>query len=72
MTVVGEGVAHAAQSAGVIAFAVKPSIGVGAGLVRVIAAAFAFEVTAVAAIVAADFAHKAFVAGPSLDECAVH
>ena len=68
MTVVGEGVTHVAQSAGVVAFAVQPSIGVGAGLVRVTAAALAFEVAAVAAIVAAVFAKEAFVTGPSLDE----
>ena len=64
MTVVGEGVAHVAQSAGVVVFAVKPSTGVGAGLVRVMSAAFAFEVAAVAAIVAAVFAKETFVTGP--------
>jgi non-canonical (house-cleaning) NTP pyrophosphatase len=58
MTVVGEGVAHVAPSAGVITFAVQLSIGVGAGLVRVKAAAFAFEVAAVTAIVDAVFAQK--------------
>lgn len=72
MTVVSEGVAHVAQPTGVVAFAVKPSIGIGAGLVRVIAAAFAFEVAAVAAIVTAVFTTEAFVTSPSLDECAVN
>ena len=72
MTVVGEGVAHVAQSAGVVAFAVQPCIGITVGFVRVIAAAFAFEVAAVAAIVVAVLAHEALVTGPSLDEGAVH
>lgn len=45
---------------------------IGGGLVRVVAAALVFEVAAIAAIVAAVFAYKAFVTGPSLDECAVN
>ena len=72
MTVVSQGVAHVAQPTGVVALAVKPGIGVGAGLVRVIAAAFAFEVAAVAAIVAAVFTTQALVTSPGLDECAVN
>ena len=72
MTVVSQGVAHVAQPTGVVAFTVKPGIEVGAGLVRVIAAAFAFEVAAVAAVVATVFTTQALVTSPGLDECAVN
>jgi hypothetical protein len=62
--VVSKYVAHAAQPAGVVAFAVQPCIDLRAGLVRVVAAAFAFEVATVAAIVTAILTRQAFVTSP--------
>jgi hypothetical protein len=44
VTVVGEGVAHVAQPAGVVAFAVQPCVGIGVRYVRVVAAAFVFSI----------------------------
>ena len=78
--VIAQGVAHEAQLAGRLTFAVQPRIGVGAGLVRVVAASLAFKVgteiviaVAVAVVVVlATLAHKALVAGPSLNQRAVH
>ena len=72
MAVVGERVAHVAQPAGVVAFAVQPGIGIGGGRVCVIAAALAFEVPPVTVIVAAVFTTEAFVPGPRLDEGAIN
>ena len=78
MPVVAQGVAHEAQLAGCLAFAVQPRIGVGAGLVRVVTASLAFEVgteiviaVVVAIVVLATLAYKALVAGPGLNQRAV-
>lgn len=72
MAVVTQGVAHEAQAAGVVALAVQPCIGIGARDMRVVAAAFVSEVAVVRGVVAAVFAHKAFVPSPGLDEGAVY
>lgn len=63
MAVVAQGAAHEAQFAGRVALSVKPRIGIGGGLVGVVAAALAFEVFRVpgTAILGA----KALVASPA-------
>ena len=72
MTVVTQSVTHKAHSAGVVGFAVQACIGIGAGLMGVLAAALVLEAGLVTAIVAAVLAHKACVASPGLDQCALH
>lgn len=62
--VISEGVVHVAQPAGVVAFAVQPCIDILAGLVRVVAAAFAFEVATVVSTVTAILTRQAFVTSP--------
>lgn len=66
--------AHIAQlAAGVVALAVQARVGIGFGLVGVVAALFAFEVAAVTvAPVVVILAHEALVASPGLDQRAVH
>lgn len=46
MAVVAQGVAHIAQTTGVVPFAVEPCVGIGAGLVSGIAALLAVKVIA--------------------------
>lgn len=73
--------AHEAQLAGRLAFALALCISIGAGPVPVVAASLAFEVgiemvaavvaVAVAIVVLATLAHKALVTGPGLNQQAV-
>ena len=73
VAVVSECVAHEAQFAGGLAFAVQPRITVRARFVRLVAAALVAEVGAIAVVtILAVFGYKTFVACPSLDQGTVN
>ncbi|SPC18372.1 conserved membrane hypothetical protein [Cupriavidus oxalaticus] len=72
VAVVAQGMTHVAQCTGGLALAVEPGIGIGLGLVRVVAALATLEVGAVVVVfVAAILAHEALVARPRLNQRAV-
>ena len=80
VTVVAQGVAHVAQAAGVIAFAIQPRISVSAGVVGGVAAFFAMEVSGVSlatftptatTCITAVVGYKTLVASPGLDQRAI-
>ena len=72
VSVVSE-LAHEAQFAGGLAFAVQPRITVRARLVGLVAAALVAEVGAIAVVtILTVFGYKTFVACPSLDQGAVN
>ncbi len=65
--------AHEAQLAGGLAFAVQPAVGVGARFVSLVAAGLASEVTAIGiGIVPIVLGHQALVSRPGLDQGAIH
>ena len=72
MTVIRQGMAHEAQLAASLAFAVQPGVRVSCRFMYLVGARLALEAAAPAGLVAAIFAYKALVACPGLDEGAVH
>lgn len=72
IAVVQQDVAHRAQSADIVAFAIQPSTHIGGGRMRLIAAAFTFEIAAVMIVITAIFTNKTFMTGSCLNESAVN
>ena len=70
VAVIAQGMAHVAQLAGSISFAVQPRTGVNRGFVGVVAAALIFKVAAITititTIIASVLETKALVPSPSL------
>jgi hypothetical protein len=71
MTVVAQRVATVAQHTCRVALAVELGIAICRRFVRLVAAVLAFEVAAIATVIAV-LGTEAFVACPSINECAVH